>query len=203
MSNARKLGAMALAGWILSFGLAGAQPPVETELTYLGVKACKMCHNKADEGQQYTVWKSMAHSRAYEALKSEAALAIAKERNLPDAPSVTADCVKCHVTGYDPARKVTPRPLTLVDSVQCESCHGAGSEHMAYGKFLRMNKGKETDLPVGIVKPDVNTCVQCHNSESASWDPGRYTLESGETVGFDYAQAFARIAHMNPKKATD
>ena len=42
-------------------------------------------------------------------------------------------------------------------------------------------------------------CATCHNPESPTWDPKRYTLEDGTTAGFDFDQATKRIAHPIPE----
>lgn len=56
------------------------------------------------------------------------------------------------------------------------------------------------DVPRNIVRPDNSACVVCHNEDSPAWDPGKYTLSDGTTTGFDFDQAFAKIAHLNPEK---
>lgn len=193
----------------VALGLAGiltvgdAQEESTSELTYVASKQCKLCHNKPGEGQQYAAWQAARHSHAFETLLGESALAIAREKGLPMPPSESADCLKCHVTGYDFETKTHPEQLRLEDGVQCGSCHGPGSGHMADGKVLRMNKDADIDVLANIIRPDVNTCLTCHNAENPSWDPAKYTLESGETAGFDFDQAWTIIMHANPKKSTN
>ena len=168
--------------------------------TYVDSKQCKLCHNKPGEGRQYAVWKELKHSQAYQTLLSDEAKEIASSKGLDVPPSEAAECLRCHVTGYDVETKSRPEQLTLTDGIHCDTCHGPGSGHMADGKILRTNKEADIDVMANLLLPDKSTCVQCHNAESPSWNPEKYTLESGEKTGFDFEQAAAIIAHKNPKK---
>lgn len=180
---------------------ARTQENQATELEYVGSKKCKFCHNKPHEGEQYTVWKSNRHSRAFEVLFSRESLKFARSRGLRTPPSESAACLKCHVTGYDLTTRTHPNQLAIEDGVQCESCHGPGSAHMADGKILRMNKDAVVDLSANIILAESSICVTCHNPESPPWDPEKYTLEDGKKTGFDFEQAVKIISHKNPNKA--
>ena len=193
---------LAIAGTITQ-GSAQEVPTAKGKLTYISSNKCKLCHNKPGEGQQYATWQSMGHAHAFETLLSENALSIAKEKGLSVPPSESADCLKCHVTGYDVEKKMHPAQLRMEDGIQCDSCHGPGSAHMADGKTLRMNKDADIDVLANLIHPDANTCVTCHNPESPTWNPARYVLESGEKNGFNFDEAVKIISHMNPKKAKD
>jgi hypothetical protein len=50
------------------------------------------------------------------------------------------------------------------------------------------------------VKGDKQTCLGCHNDTSPTWKADRYTTKDGKKVGFDYDQAWTKIAHPMPKK---
>jgi len=79
----------------------------------------------------------------------------------PDAGAdATAQCLGCHTTGYDPAKK----EFTQM-GVGCEMCHGPGSDHQ--GAPL---KTKDEDLDQLIVRPQkldagvqAMICGQCHS----------------------------------------
>jgi hypothetical protein len=80
------------------------------------------------------------------------------------------ECIACHVTGYLQRGGYTGMrrqgtPVDLVD-VQCEACHGPGSEHSRDGGYGALA---------------VQSCVQCHNKEN---DPD-----------FDFAKKWPKIAH--------
>lgn len=78
---------------------------------YVGVKTCATCHPAAEE-----FWSKTRHGHAYASLVKGNT-----EFNL--------DCVGCHVTGYEKPGGSTVTHVTGLSDVQCEVCHGAGSEH--------------------------------------------------------------------------
>ena len=168
---------------------------------YIGNGQCKVCHNNKAEGEQWNVWKKMNHANAFEALKSDRAKEIAAEKGLEKPAHETAQCLKCHVTGYDVEKEAFHPKLAAADAVQCESCHGPGSLHAQDGKKVKFSKDTTIDISAHITKITEEGCRKCHNEESPTWDPEKYTLESGEKAGFDFKQAYEIINHPNPKKA--
>jgi ssDNA-binding Zn-finger/Zn-ribbon topoisomerase 1 len=170
----------------------------QTGATYMGVNTCKVCHNKAETGAQYTKWKSMKHSSAFEVLKSDKALEVAKKAGLTTPPSESPECLQCHVTAYDVATKAVPAKISMEDGVQCEACHGPASLHVADGKKLKLNKDSGVDIAAHITVPKADVCVKCHNDKNPTWNPERYTTKDGKKVGFDFEQASKIIAHPDP-----
>ncbi len=102
----------------------------------LGVDdSCKRCHQ-----DKYEHWLTTAHAHAFETL--EKAL-----------QSTNPECLKCHTTCQtDLAQDGSEEIPAELRSVQCESCHGIGTEHMRDGSF-------------GTVK--VTTCLTCHDPENS------------------------------------
>lgn len=148
---------------------------------YVGAAKCKMCHIAPDKGKQYTQWTESKHSKAFETLKSDKALAIAKVKGIVD-PSKDAKCLKCHSTA-------SSVDATLIESIKddegvsCESCHGPGSAY----KAMNIMKNTELGLKNGLILPTEAVCVKCHNSESPTF------------VSFDFKTYSDRIKHPNPK----
>lgn len=171
------------------------------EAQYVSQKDCKMCHNKKPEGAQWTVWKSMKHAMAFQTLKGEKALEVAKTLGLDKPPSESEKCLRCHVTGYNVETKMAPAKIKLEDGVQCETCHGPASLHLPDAKAIMFKKDDSIDISAHITRPAEETCLNCHNDGNPTWDPERYTTEDGKKVGFDFKSAYAKIAHLNPKKA--
>jgi hypothetical protein len=87
-------------------------------------------------------------------------------------------------------------PLKPSDGVQCESCHGPGND---YRKKKVMSDEKKA-IAAGMWQPgkDEKLCTSCHNDKSPSWDPKKFKLAGGKTVGYDYEQAMEKIAHAIP-----
>src|SRR5262245_54581899 len=66
---------------------------------YVGADKCKMCHNSAPKGAQYTKWTQSKHSKAFATLATEEARKVASAKEIAD-PQKAPECLKCHVTGY-------------------------------------------------------------------------------------------------------
>ncbi len=154
---------------------------------YVGVKKCAMCHKAASRGNQYGQWLETRHAKAYETLASEKALAVAKERGLETPPQENAQCLKCHVTGYGEPPEAFATSFKKEDGIGCESCHGPGSHY----KSMKIMKDRETAVAAGLIIPDKETCLRCHNEESPFYKE------------FKYDEFYAKIAHPDPnlKKA--
>ena len=115
------------------------------KFTYVGDKACKMCHKA-----QHESWSATPHAKAFAALKPE-------EQAKPE-------CTGCHTTGKTAAD-------SLLVGVSCEACHGPGSE---YKKATIMSKAKfaadktaamKVAVEAGLIMPTAELCVKCHKKE--------------------------------------
>ena len=191
------------AGLVIGALLVGV-PAAAEDADYVSNAKCKMCHNKKAQGEQWNAWKAMKHAGAFASLSSDQAKEYAVEAGLTTPPSESPECLRCHVTGYDADSKAFHPALNKEHGIQCESCHGPASNHLPFGKkYLTKRDNIPDDAERNIVRPDVSACVKCHNDESPAWDPEKYTLGDGTKAGFDFEQAFAQIAHLNPEKKED
>jgi len=183
--------------------VAAAMAQAEEKNEYIGHDQCKVCHNKAPEGAQWDKWKESKHANAFEVLKGEAAKQIALDRGLAKPAHEAPECVKCHVTGYDIEKMEWPAKIKPADGVQCETCHGPGSGHVADGRDVMFKKKtvEEIDWMAKLMIVEEAQCLQCHNEESPTWDPEKFTKEDGTKAGFDFKQAFEMVDHPNPTKA--
>lgn len=112
-------------------------PPVpEGEAGYLGLEKCAACHL-----EEAAFWKTTRHAKAYETLVKDD-----KQFNL--------DCVSCHVTAYEKPGGSTVTHVQGLTDVQCETCHGPGSLHVA----------NPADPKLIQAVPDRAFCAQaCHH----------------------------------------
>ena len=154
---------------------------------YIGAKKCKSCHSSEETGDQYGIWSEMKHARAHEVLATDEAIALAKEQGI-DEPQKADACLKCHVTAHGAPQNEIARGFKPELGVQCESCHGPGEKHM---KARFAAAGKKDDGPVEIaegelVKPTQETCLQCHNDESPSFEK------------FCFYEMVAKVRHLKP-----
>jgi len=161
---------------------------------YVGAKKCKSCHDKESRGEIYAKWTEMKHSKALESLKSDEAIAIGKERGIAK-PWESGDCLKCHETAYgEPAERKHKKFATEL-GVQCESCHGPGSEHVkirlavAKDETQKVEDGVIREVEKGeIFLPDEMLCRNCHNEESPSYQE------------FKFGERLEEIRHLHPNR---
>lgn len=122
---------------------------------YIGAAKCKMCHNKAEKGEQYNKWANSHHAKAMASLKGDEAK--------------NPKCLKCHSTaaGVDQALVAS---ITVEEGVSCESCHGPGSLY----KTATVMKNRTLALSKGMIMPDEKLCRKCHNEQSPTFKGFNY-----------------------------
>ena len=100
--------------------LRAAAPPPPAEPgrpLYVGMDKCASCHKPA-----VALWRTTVHAHAWKTLVDGGKQADYK-------------CVGCHVTGYGEIGGSSLGYTRRLENVQCETCHGPGSAHVA-GKGL-------------------------------------------------------------------
>lgn len=153
--------------------------------SYVGVKVCGMCHKKEDVGQQLKIWESSKHSQAYKTLKTEKADKVAKDKGFKTKAVETKECLKCHAIGYDANKSLIGEKFSIEDGVQCETCHGPGSEY----KSKKVMEDRKLAIVNGLIlydKPE-ELCKKCHNEESPFYKE------------FNFKEMWAKIKHDKPK----
>ena len=161
----------------------------QSKSTYIGVKKCGMCHKKEDIGKQLKIWEDSKHSKAFEALKTAEADKIAKVKGFATKAAETPACLKCHVTGSNLDAKMLEKSFSIENGVQCETCHGAGSEYKA--KKVMEDHAKAVANGLTEFKDEAAIkafCVTCHNDKSPTFK------------SFDFAKSWDKIKHTVPKK---
>jgi Class III cytochrome C family. len=127
---------------------------------FTGIKMCSACHKGEKNKNVYEKWQSSAHSKAFETLKSEKSLQIAKKKGIAN-PSESAECLACHATNGG-----TGAGIKKEEGVTCEACHGAGSEYMAKAVMQNREMAVKKGL---IIAKDAEHCKKCHNSKSPTF----------------------------------
>jgi len=161
---------------------------------YVGVKTCGICHKSEDSGNALAKWQASPHAKAFELLGTPEAKEVGKKVGIDD-PQKSGKCLRCHSTAYNFTEAVATEKIKPEDGVTCESCHGPGKKYMA--KSTMEDRAKA--LEGGLVYPASKSCELCHNNQNPTWKPDRYTTKDGKKVGFDFDQAYALIAHPDPK----
>ncbi|MBI4848331.1 MAG: hypothetical protein HY808_07140 [Nitrospirae bacterium] len=134
---------------------------------YIGAKKCKACHMK-----EYKAWEKTLMATSFENLKPGVKAAEKTKAKLDPNKDYTADpnCLRCHTTGYGkPGGFKSIAETPDLANVQCESCHGPGSE---YSKVMKANKEYPLAEAKGLILPseDEKGCMVCHGGESPFTD---------------------------------
>ncbi len=139
---------------------AADSPPVDRlpGPRYVGALACGACHDHASAGRVYSKWRYSEHARAYAVLGTDRASAMARELGVPGNPQEAATCLACHTTGAGEPAGRFDAGFDPAQGVQCESCHGPGSEYLAAAVMLDPVAAAEA----GLQDVDRATCVRCH-----------------------------------------
>jgi hypothetical protein len=154
--------------------------------SYVGVDACSPCHKTEKQGKQLEIWEKSKHSQAYKTLQTEKADKIAKEKGFDTPAAKTEACLKCHVSGYNVDASLLEKKFKMEDGVQCETCHGPGSDY----KNLKVMKNREEAIANGLIVPEKleDFCAGCHNPESPTF------------VARDVKEMWEAIKHPVPGK---
>jgi hypothetical protein len=115
---------------------------------FTGERVCAACHRTA-----HAVWSATKHADAFHSLET-----VDKQFD--------PYCVACHTVGFnEPGGFIDLSVSEFLSNVQCESCHGAGREHVSSG-------GARATPNAGVQPAD--TCLRCHYGDHSP----NFALES-------------------------
>lgn len=186
--------------------------------TYMGANTCALCHSGGVVAEnKYTQWSQTRHASLF----TRGIDGIASDH-------YGANCVSCHTVGYDvntnavnggfddvakqlgwtlPAVQTngnwaaTAPALKNVANIQCENCHGPGSQHA-------FSLGDVSKISTTF---DSGNCAQCHASKNnhvknIEWDNSRHAIAVEETEAScarcHSAKGFANFANGAPATET-
>lgn len=191
------LGAMA----VTCLALPAAAAP-----TFVGVKVCAKCHEF-----QAASWSGTTHAKAFDSLKPGIKAEEKKKAKLDPAKDYTGDkeCVGCHTTGFGKssgfAVGMKPGGEMALETVGCETCHGAGSDYRdAHGEAEKMKKRMDKSTPrKQLVAQGENfdyerACAACHSNHQGHkgakkpFSPFTPTIDA--KYKFDYDKAVRSAA---------
>ncbi len=111
--------------------------------------SCERCHES-----EYEQWQTTAHAHAFDTLER-------------DQQSMNPECLRCHVTcRMDLAEDGSEQVPAELRNVQCEACHGMGTEHARDGSYGQV---------------DMSRCLACHDEENSP--------------DFDFATYLPKVTH--------
>lgn len=158
----------------------------QSEAKYVGVTTCVgSCHKTESQGSQLSIWENSKHSKAFTNLQTPRADSIATAKGFSTAAAETPECLKCHTLEAADAGNVEDT-FDKTQGVQCETCHGPGSEY----KKMAIMKDKQKAMDAGLIihTEKEKFCTGCHNSDSPTF------------AGFEYDKMWDQIKHPKPAK---
>src|SRR4030042_4587001 len=161
---------------------AGQKHPV-----YVGVKVCANCHEGEGMGHQFSKWLASGHARAYAVLAEPEAKKIAELSGIPQYPQESPMCLGCHATGAHVEAWEKDETFFTEDGVQCEKCHGPGSEYMDASIMV----DPEAAMKAGLMLPKERDCLGCHQVKGSH-------VAVHKLPKLDMTKALKDIAHRTP-----
>jgi len=170
-----------------------------TAATYVGVNTCALCHSGGLVAQDMVQsWQTTKHSQIF----TEGIDGLLGH--------YSQSCLQCHTVGYDTATNAVdggfddvatqngwafptvltngnwasmPPALKNLANIQCENCHGPGSEH-AYA-LGNTNVSNWPRLSVTVSSGDCNQChdAPTHHIKGTEWYTSKHALASRVPTG--------------------
>lgn len=160
----------------------------EKHPVYVGAEVCASCHNGPGMGHQTCRWLTSKHAAAYAALAQPESKAIAQLSGIPQEPQEAAVCLGCHATASEAEDWEKDDTFHIEDGVQCEKCHGPGSE---YSVSEQVMSERRLAVAAGLKIPTPQDCLGCHLTKGSHEEVLR-------RPPLDMEEAWQRIAHPSP-----
>ncbi len=166
---------------------AGLRAQAVKQPVYVGSRACARCHEGKAAGNQYSHWLTTAHSKAWASLATPEAKAMARLSGIPDEPEGAPVCLGCHATAADAEKWERDAGFRIEDGVQCEKCHGPGSEYMDE----KVMRDPEASRRAGLRKFTKRDCAVCHYAKGSH-------VAVTRKPDLDVGKAWEALAHPVP-----
>ena len=175
---------MIRASGVLVVALAvAAGAAADGDRVYIGQAVCLECHRDSHR-DDFSVLYLARHARAYEALERPESREIARLSGIDSDPFASPICLGCHTTAADVEDWERDEAFAISDGVQCERCHGPGSDYSAAETMV----DPEAARVAGLRIPTEADCLVCHKPK------GSHDLVLGPS-SFDFGGFSARPDH--------
>jgi len=150
----------------------GQYDPAIKRSDFVGAYACAPCHGDKSTRHEFSKWRLSKHAQAYTVLDTEKARKIAKEAGVKVHPQKSRICLNCHSMIPDEDVHSSQIYPDFAQGVQCESCHGAGREHVD----AAMNQKPYPQMNSVMKNVDMSICINCHtpNIHGSKFDAQKY-----------------------------
>jgi YVTN family beta-propeller protein len=136
----------------------GLRAQAQKQPIYVGAEVCARCHEGKAAGNQYSHWLRTAHSKAWASLATPEARQMARLSGIPDDPQKAPICLGCHATAAEAEKWERDAGFRIEDGVQCEKCHGPGSEYMDEAVM----RDRDAATKAGLRRFTKRDCEVCH-----------------------------------------
>jgi len=160
----------------------------EKQPVYVGARVCASCHDGPSMGHQFSLWLLTRHSQAYAELATPEAREMAIISGIPGEPMETMACLGCHATAADSEDWERDPTFRIEDGVQCERCHGPGSEYM----HEEVMRDRDAAVRAGLKFLSVRECELCHEVKGSH-------AAIHKKPRLDMVRARETIAHPTPE----
>jgi YVTN family beta-propeller protein len=174
----------------LLLALGTDAPAADRQPVYIGARACGACHDGPVSGNQYSIWLTTRHAQAYAALSLPEAIPMARLSGISGDPVTSPICLGCHTTAADNEPWEKDPGFDPRDGVQCEKCHGPGSEYAD----LEIMRDPVASRRAGLTYPTKEICRKCHYAK------GSHVAVHHKPL-LDIEEAWKRIAHPIPAES--
>ncbi|MCP4591025.1 MAG: hypothetical protein GY842_09790 [bacterium] len=131
--------------------------PLPSPPLYVGVSECIDCHE-----DRHTDWSTTIHATAFDTLVNDG-----EEHN--------ALCFPCHAVGYGQAGGFVDMQTTPhLAGVQCEQCHGPGSNHVADPDNERLSVDLSSNLCGACHQSCHGLCGDAHHPQFEQWSESKH-----------------------------
>jgi 2',3'-cyclic-nucleotide 2'-phosphodiesterase (5'-nucleotidase family) len=139
---------------------------------YVGMGECESCHRK-----EVAFWKTTVHAQAFQALVDKG-------------KQFDRDCIVCHTTGWHEPGGASFESYKDFESVQCEVCHGPGSDHIEQTDKAGFDGTIIADPTASADgTPQFSRCLDCHTPEQSDTFAGNEQAYLRDITGPDHGAA--------------
>ncbi len=168
-----------------------AQEAADKHHVYVGARVCATCHQSENMGHQLSKWLASKHAGAYAVLAMPEARKIADLSGIPQEPQGAPMCLGCHATGAHAEDWEKDSTFYVEDGVQCEKCHGPGSEYMDAAVMA----DRDAAVKAGLMIPKMLDCLGCHEVKGSH-------AAVHKLPKLDMEKAWREIAHPTTRKGS-
>jgi YVTN family beta-propeller protein len=174
---------------LVSIVYSAALAQQKKQPVYVGARVCASCHSGKGMGRQYSLWLLSKHAKAYASLAKPDSAEIARLSGIPQPPQESPMCLGCHATAAEAEAWEKDPTFALEDGVQCEKCHGPGSEYADDEIMMNPEKARLA----GLRMPTKTECSNCHYVKGSH-------VAVHKLPQLDIEDGLKRIAHPAPDR---